>query len=65
MMHKRSKRQKHVERSRWAETFKDGFDHGFKMGYEQARQDITNGKGETIDNQMDQMERQIDSLKAW
>lgn len=57
-MDKRSKKRKEIERSRYAETFRDGFDHGFKMGYDQAKREM---KGSGLnDNQMDKMDRQDD-----
>lgn len=62
-MKKRSVKQKAIERAQWSDTFRDGFNHGYGMGYEQALMDAR--KGDTNDNQMDKMDRQDDQEKAW
>lgn len=58
-MDKRSKKKKHIERSKWAETYKDGFDHGYVMGYDLGYKKAIeeSGKGDIInDDQVEEME---------
>lgn len=62
-MGKRSVKRKAIERAKWSDTFRDGFNHGYAMGYEQARMDAR--KGEVNDNQVEEVDRQDNQKTAW
>jgi flagellar biosynthesis/type III secretory pathway protein FliH len=62
-MKKRSVKQKAIDRAKDSGIYRDGFNHGYSMGYEQALMDAR--KGDTNDNQVDKMDRQDDSQETW
>ncbi|AYP68816.1 hypothetical protein BpsM61_00042 [Bacillus phage vB_BpsM-61] len=60
-MKKRSKKQKEIDRSRYAEVYREGFEHGYQLG---IRTEKMKGRGHD-DNRVDKVDGQGTQTSTW